>query len=572
MHYLVLVLLFASLGCGGDGASATSDAAPDLSDAGVEPDRSDEFFGNELIDIAITIPTSDWETLRQQYRSRVNLLGGVHCSATPPENVYDFFDASIDIDGQHYDDIAIRKKGYGSQSSRKPSLKVSLSKHVSGQDHLSVERFVINNNKSDDTNLRQCFSYRLMTAAGLPTPRCTFAKVSINGESLGVFSVVEEVKAPFLERHFGSSSGNLYEGESNDFRAAYIGFDQDNNEENDTTRIDLTHMRTVLETSTPETAIADIASLIDLEAFYRFWAAEVMIWHRDGYNGNLNNFFIYADPANGGRFAFIPWGTDNVMRDEARTTIPHSTLAFGIISNLLYRTTEGRTRFYEELDFLMATVWSEDELGTWIDEKSSLLEPHLRAVDLPYFQPQLDALRTTMMNRRQVFEDARADGEPDWEAGMRGEICRYERGVISGTIDAQWNTLYPTTDYTMGTSNISLMIVGETEPIAVSSGALSGLHNNGYDYIATYFDTADNHRYFFQFRLPVERFFDPVEVGVTMPLTSTAFYAGGNHRDLGTNTRIANFEIDEGTFHVTTFDKVDGGRVIISFDAILYER
>ncbi len=572
MYYLLLALLFTALGCGNSGDPALSDAATPLVDAGDEPDRSDEFFGNELIDIAITLPPNEWEVLRQQYRSRVNLLGGVHCSATPPENVYDFFDASIDIDGQHYDNIAIRKKGFGSQSSRKPSLKVSLSKRVSGQDHLSVERFVINNNKSDDTNLRQCFSYRLMKKAGLPTPRCTFAKVSVNGVSLGVFSVVEEIKAPFLERHFGSSSGNLYEGESNDFRAAYIGFEQDNNEENDSSRADLTHMRAVLESSTPETAIADITSLIDLEAFYRFWAAEVMIWHRDGYNGNLNNFFIYADPANGGRFAFIPWGTDNVMRDEARTTIPHSTLAFGIISNLLYRTTEGRARFYEELDFLMATVWSEDDLGAWMDEKTSLVEPHLRAVDLPYFQPQLEALRSTMLNRRQVFEDARTDGEPDWEAGMRGEICRYELGTISGTIDAQWDTLYPTTNYTLGTSDISVTIEGQMTPIAVASGALSGLHNSGNDHIATYFDTADNHRYFFQFRLPIERFFDPVVVGEPMPLTSTAFYAGGYHRDLGTNTFLERYEIDEGTFLVTTFDKVDGGRMIISFDAILYER
>lgn len=36
-------------------------------------------------------------------------------------------------------------------------------------------------------------------------------------------------------------------------------------------------------------------------------AAEVLVAHWDGYAGNLNNTYLYADPSDG-RFRFVPWG------------------------------------------------------------------------------------------------------------------------------------------------------------------------------------------------------------------------------------------------------------------------
>ena len=44
------------------------------------------------------------------------------------------------------------------------------------------------------------------------SPRCNFAKVTVNGKYLGIYSNVESVKSPFLERAFGDSSGGLFEG------------------------------------------------------------------------------------------------------------------------------------------------------------------------------------------------------------------------------------------------------------------------------------------------------------------------------------------------------------------------
>src|SRR6185503_4035831 len=80
--------------------------------------------------------------------------------------------------------------------------------------------FTLNNNRQDPSRIRQCLAARVFELAGVPTPRCQLARVTVNGKDLGIYSWVEGIKAPFLERAFGSSDGVLLEG-------TFADFDQD---------------------------------------------------------------------------------------------------------------------------------------------------------------------------------------------------------------------------------------------------------------------------------------------------------------------------------------------------------
>ncbi len=60
-------------------------------------------------------------------------------------------------------------------------------------------------------------TYALFNRAGSPAPRCAFARVTINGRNLGVYSHVETVRKPILLREFGDDQGTLYEGTAVDF-------------------------------------------------------------------------------------------------------------------------------------------------------------------------------------------------------------------------------------------------------------------------------------------------------------------------------------------------------------------
>ena len=45
----------------------------------------------------------------------------------------------------------------------------------------------------------------------------------MNGRELGLYVHLEEIKKPFLARHFDSAEGNLYEGTISDFTPEYRG-------------------------------------------------------------------------------------------------------------------------------------------------------------------------------------------------------------------------------------------------------------------------------------------------------------------------------------------------------------
>jgi len=104
-----------------------------------------------------------------------------------------------------------------------PALKVKLDKYVAGQEVAGYADLILNNSVQDPTYLRQCLGYALFEAAGIPSPRCGFAHVRVNGEDLGVYVLVESVDKAFLRRRGADTTGNMYEGVFSDFREGWLG-------------------------------------------------------------------------------------------------------------------------------------------------------------------------------------------------------------------------------------------------------------------------------------------------------------------------------------------------------------
>ena len=182
----------------------------------------------------------------------------------------------------------------------------------------------------------------MFAAAGVPVPRCGYAEVSVNGAPLGIYDVIDEVDHDFLARRLPAADGDLYEGTANDFRADAVGGFQ-SEVGPDAARATLEAVTTVLAEASDDGLSAALAELIDLDAFYRYWATEVLVWHRDGYSGNANNFYVYADPSEDGKLRFFPWGPDSALNPNVTVGVPDSVLAFGLLTYRLYQTAEGRT-------------------------------------------------------------------------------------------------------------------------------------------------------------------------------------------------------------------------------------
>ncbi len=141
--------------------------------------------------------------------------------------------ANITVNGTTYNNVAIRPKGNSSlsqlvtdDSTERYSFKIKLDKYVDGQTLDGLSKLVLNNNMSDTTSMKEYLSYKLLDSLGIPTPACSYAHITVNGEEWGLYLAVEPIEEEFIERNYGSIDGNLYKPESNNVA---IG-DKDNNE------------------------------------------------------------------------------------------------------------------------------------------------------------------------------------------------------------------------------------------------------------------------------------------------------------------------------------------------------
>ena len=338
--------------------------------------------------------------------------------------------------------MGLRKKGHlGSQSTLKPSLKLKFNEYAEGRNYLGGYRLALNNNKSDAAYVRTCSAYAVFAAAGLPTPRCTYAHVTVNGRDLGVYTVVEEIKKPFLQRALRNPDGTLYEGTACDFRPEFLGgFEQETNKaptQPGGSRRGLRYRS--------ECRRRDLRGRPG--AGRRSRRAVSILGRGDGglasrcYSGNANNYFLYADPGAEGRFRFIPWGPDSAFRPESRAQVPKSVLAFGAITNRLYALSGPRQRFYAQQTQILDEVWDAESAIAAVREAAASIAPHLPADEQAGFADAVAAVEAVMAERQGVIAEALEDGFPDWEAGMRSLPCRIPLGPVSGTFSTTWDTL-----------------------------------------------------------------------------------------------------------------------------------
>ncbi|MDE0683896.1 MAG: ankyrin repeat domain-containing protein, partial [Candidatus Poribacteria bacterium] len=349
---------------------------------------------------------------------------------------YTYVEASVSIDGVVFPKVGLRKKGFiGSQSHTRPSLKVKLN-HINKKDGIEgLTNLTLNNNKQDTSLVSQFMGYALFNAIGSPAPRCAYAKVTVNGENLGIYSHVETVRKPLLKRAFGNSKGALYEGTVVDFYENWENSFEHKRGDDARGRAQINALIDLL--ADPKATETDIGELVDLESFYRFWATEGLVGFWDGYSGNKNNFFVYLNPDDD-KFYFLPWGMDSIFTKMSKLEFmndrraPISVKTQGLIAYKLYQFENGRRRYAEALTEILDNHWDAPELLAALDKIAVMVEPHLvpaqrtiaeeweggrgawQGSDKPTFTSELDEVRDFIRNRESDIQAEIADGMPVW--------------------------------------------------------------------------------------------------------------------------------------------------------------
>ena len=304
----LLVMAWSLAACGGGGGTPTDSTPAATPVPGVPAGGAPIFDPSVLHDARIEIDPSAWKALRDNYLSN------------------QYYAANFSVDGVAVSQVGIRSRGDGSRSEEKPGLKIDFNKYVPSQEYYGYKSLVIDNLTQDASMLRERLAFLVFEAMGIAAPRNAHARLTVNGESWGLFALVEPVSKPFLKTRLGEESGNLFDYE---YRFPYdfswrggevswyvpLPFEPETNEDKDDVGDGLVAFVAAIN-DTPTAGFASaIGSRLDVDRFLAHVATENALAEDDGIVGDqgLNNFYLY-EYGQKNRFVFIPWDKDNTFK------------------------------------------------------------------------------------------------------------------------------------------------------------------------------------------------------------------------------------------------------------------
>ena len=303
-------------GQGGAGGQASMSPCEPPDPTLAEREADELFAGDEVPRFDFYLPEARWAELKAHARDE------------------QYVEAEACYKGKSVGAVGLRfKGGYGTLElchdaegnllCPKLSMKAKFDEYVDGQRFYAQKRLNFHSMVYDPSKLHERIAYGLYREMGVVAPRSAWATLHVNGESQGLFSMVEEVDGRFLNNRFPERpDGDLYkEAWPTSDDAGYYESHLETNEG------EATHERVVafaedLTSAEGEERLAALSRWMDLAQLQRYMAVDETIMNWDGVttfyassegDGYNHNFFLYDDPSSG-KFHLIPWDLDNVLR------------------------------------------------------------------------------------------------------------------------------------------------------------------------------------------------------------------------------------------------------------------
>lgn len=271
--------------------------------ADLDPSQPLTPFPREVVTVRLTVADADW------MRVRTDPAAG------------EWVAADLDFGGLMLPQIAIRTYGGASLDAAVEAgtgrfpLRLDLNRLVDGQDLFGKNRFELDNGYADPSRMKVALAFQLFREFGVPAPQTAFVDLWINGQHIGLYTLIESIDADFV-RQFEDNDGDLYRPELpasalTDLGAAYAPYANSANIERnaDTTdHSDFLRLIAAINRGTP------LAEAIDVDVALRYLAANVALVNLDSYIGEGENYWLYAD---GGIFKIIPWDVNRAFGGES---------------------------------------------------------------------------------------------------------------------------------------------------------------------------------------------------------------------------------------------------------------
>jgi len=374
----------------------------------LETDRL--FAGDLVMELRIEVDREGLEILRANSSNRYNSPNRPNALATVREGT------------NLYRRVAVHLKGSAGSFrglEDKPSFTLHFSAHEAGQRFHGLEKISLNNSVQDPTYMCEFLARRMFNATSVPVPRAGHASVTINGESLGLYVLVEGWNKQFLKRHFADTKGNFYEGAFRDDITAPLVAKSGADPEN---RSDLDALILAARTPDLDSRFAAMERVLDVDRFTTFLALEVLLNHWDGYSLHVNNYRIFHDRSSG-KLIFLPHGMDQLFGVRRRESNPEVLPAMtGLAARAFMETRAGRRLYLDRMAQLQTNVFDVPACRAAMDKLENILRPRLLSEPaLGEFDARVPVLRRRIEERHAEIGEQLAEMRmPRFDA--KGEV------------------------------------------------------------------------------------------------------------------------------------------------------
>jgi len=211
-------------------------------------------------------------------------------------------------------------------------MKIKFDEYATEQRFFGLKRLNFNAYLHDDSRMKEKLAYDLFRAMGIVTPRSAWAVVRVNGQSLGLFGMVEQVDGRFTaDRWADNRDGNLYK----ELWPTHAS-DQQITDALETNReaADISAYRAFSQavmTADDASLLPTLGKYMDIDYLARFLAVEdaiasydgITYFWTDGKESTNHNYFIYEESPN--RFTMIPWDAEATFWINPNHAAPHWT-------------------------------------------------------------------------------------------------------------------------------------------------------------------------------------------------------------------------------------------------------
>jgi spore coat protein H len=342
-----LVLVLGMLAFCTAGPAAESKALKKASLAATEQ----MFAEPRIFEVSVEVPQAQLDALRKEPR--------VYVKATVREGT------------NVYANTGFRFKGTNvSSKTSRPSFTLKFNEFITDQRFQGQRKLGFDSSEHDPSYLGEPIANELFRSAGIPAPRTTFARMKINGKDAGVYVVSEGVNKDFLDRHFDTSKGNLYEGDGTDLTDT---LDKDSGD-GVKTQPDVKALVDAAKEPNVEQRWKKLQALLDVDRFVTFVAMEALVGHTNGYALAKGRYRIYNDPGRG-LMVFMPHGIEAVFSKPEAPIVPEMK---GLLAKAVLETPEGKKRYREEVKKIVGRTFRLDLVQARAKELSATIKPALK--------------------------------------------------------------------------------------------------------------------------------------------------------------------------------------------------